>query len=290
MKRMFALVLSLLLAPVLVLAGPNAGGVITPLYVPIPVPNQPQYVDGGLGCCLDGSAEAPADEVVLWFAYASFPSNSSPRVKVVTFGCEFDADSVAILWTETRPGSIQIFYPDPAAWPYTGSGTAVAFEQTLTETTSELYCFAGYAYHGELFELAPHPDPNLGGTFADDFVPSTLDLIVGYGSMGFGVPGQQVCNYCGGPTLGACCYPDGHCEYVLESDCLELFLPGYYCEPNPCPPPMGACCLPDGECVVVSFDQCGTLGGMFVGGACEPYPCPVPLEAWSWGQIKNRYH
>jgi len=94
---------------------------------------------------------------------------------------------------------------------------------------------------------------------------------------------------------GACCFEDGHCEYVLEAECttgdwtmFEL------CDPNPCEQPSGACCdLETGECVVMTAQECAAQGGEYLGDGieCDPNPCPNPnpTEDTSWGQIKAKY-
>jgi len=81
---------------------------------------------------------------------------------------------------------------------------------------------------------------------------------------------------------GACCYPDGHCEYVTEANCptgdWQLGVP---CEPNPCPQPTVACCFPDGTCQDLTAADCTAQGG-----SPQPYPsacattvCPQPTGA-----------
>lgn len=79
---------------------------------------------------------------------------------------------------------------------------------------------------------------------------------------------------------GACCLPDGSCEYVPEEFCTQAYGGDYLgdgipCEPNPCPP-AGACCLQDGTCVVVTEATCiATYSGIYQGDGigCDPNPC-----------------
>jgi len=104
--------------------------------------------DGGLAACDSAVVQAPADSIVLWFVYAAFPPEASPRVKTVTFGCEFDENQVGLLWWATRPGATEILAQQEASWPYTGSGTSIAFSSALTETVDEIYAFAGYGPEG----------------------------------------------------------------------------------------------------------------------------------------------
>jgi hypothetical protein len=188
---------ALICAPV-VLAGPNAGGVLLVHCDPsAEVPGEATFVDGGLAACDSAVVQAPADSTVLWFVYAAFPPEASPRVSVVSFGCQFDADSVGILWSAAPPGSTALRYEPDASnnvfWPYPGTGELLGFASPLTGTLNEIYCFAGYGPQGETFAVVANPDSVQGGTFADDDVPSALDAIVDYGSLGFGVAGTLGC-------------------------------------------------------------------------------------------------
>jgi len=85
-------------------------------------------------------------------------------------------------------------------------------------------------------------------------------------------------NPCSQP-LGACCFPDGSCTYVTQADCQGDWLGmGTACDPNPCSQPMGACCLPDGSCTHVTQADCqGDWLGM--GTVCDPNPCPPAVGA-----------
>lgn len=54
----------------------------------------------------------------------------------------------------------------------------------------------------------------------------------------------------------------------------------------------GACCYPDGACLVLPETECVAAGGDYYGDnvPCDPNPCPiVPVEESTWGQIKSRY-
>lgn len=82
--------------------------------------------------------------------------------------------------------------------------------------------------------------------------------------------------------VGACCFVDGHCEFLNEYDCIRLDgLPqgvGSVCEPNPCPQPEQACCLEDGSCQMLTAERCVALGGtpQGIGTLCESVECPQP--------------
>ncbi len=87
----------------------------------------------------------------------------------------------------------------------------------------------------------------------------------------------------GGGGVGACCYDDGTCDDLTESDCNDAEGnwqgPGTTCadDPNPC---LGACCEGEGgtTCVPDSTpDSCADDGGTFqdFGSTCDPNPCIV---------------
>lgn len=76
----------------------------------------------------------------------------------------------------------------------------------------------------------------------------------------------------------ACCFPDGTCEVLAESICLQrngISGPGAECEPNPCAQPSGACCLSDGTCRIAEEEECRADGGEFrgAGTTCAEAGC-----------------
>jgi len=84
---------------------------------------------------------------------------------------------------------------------------------------------------------------------------------------------------------GACCFSDGSCQYLLETDCataggswLGALVP---CDPNPCPQPVYACCFATGECDLLTAEACTGAGGTPQPGitSCTPNPCPQPFGA-----------
>jgi hypothetical protein len=229
----------------------------------------------------------------------------------MTFGIYYD-DAIRIsafgpCIGDQNDGAIEI---QGAGWPASGAGTAMVFQNTQTSPLVECYWFFGYTYVCPgLFRLGPHPDPILGGKFADDSVPSLQDDIAGYGTLGFETAGQTACpdpvSCQGGPVLGACCYPDGTCQYLPQDYCPPPanWREGVPCEPdNPCPQPhnMGACCTdPDGDgypqvCTITTEAGCEGQGGIYLGDGieCDPNPCPapsVPVTKSTWGRIKHLY-
>jgi len=110
--------------------------------------------------------------------------------------------------------------------------------------------------------------------FVDDTSPPQEDPIAGLSTIGFGVAGETV--YPGPlPVFGACCYPDGHCEFLEQNECATGDWWEGPCDPNPCPhPPAGACCQPDGTCDFIPEEACPT-GDWREGVPCAPNPCPT---------------
>ncbi|MBD3160745.1 MAG: S8 family serine peptidase, partial [Candidatus Eisenbacteria bacterium] len=126
-------------------------------------------------------------------------------------------------------------------------------------------------------------DPSLSNTelrnvlqaSCDDLGSNGYDQFTGYGKLNAYLAVSSVVQL----DEGACCYPDGSCQYVVESECnTGDWRVGEDCNPNPCPQPMGACCYADGSCQYVVEDECNT-GDWRVGEDCDPNPCPQPMGA-----------
>lgn len=280
------------LAPVLLAsvgqAGPNAGGTLIVHYAGATVPPEPTFVDGNLFDCAGAVAQAPAgSQVILWFVYAAFPPNASPRLKVVSWGVDYPTSSVAVAWGVPPLGAVEITASGPnGPWPAAESGDLLGFAGTLTSTVDQIYTFAGYGESGASFSTVTHPDPVLGGIFASDGTPSLEDDIAAFGRLGFGVPGENTC-----PQLaasGACCRGvDGACDLVSEGMCSgvgDLYQgDGTICPPGgSCDGEVGACCMESSICVVQTYGACADQGWLYggFGTTCSPNPCPQePLGA-----------
>ena len=66
----------------------------------------------------------------------------------------------------------------------------------------------------------------------------------------------------------ACCFEDGTCRLLPESQCLEAegtSEEAEVCSPNPCLRPTGACCFPAGDCQILDEAKCTDEGGEFQG-------------------------
>lgn len=269
------------------LAGPNGGGTIA-VHDPgvLWTVDQPQYCGAGIAPTSCSTVDARLDgtgaaNIAVWKVYALFADPSSPRLSAVSFGVHYPDNIVVLEAYGPCPGAGGTEFPG-MGWPRTDTGTTVAFGSTQTDRTVECYWFAGYAESPAVFQLRDHPDPEIGGCFADDDVPSTVDPIIGYGSLGFDVPGSVAC-----PTaFGACCdLKRGTCTLLSLQACAALghdftFTGFPSCAPNPCPQ-RGPCCIPDydhARCTVMSPDSCAEFGGAFLGHCGQRCPGNPPCE------------
>jgi hypothetical protein len=290
MKKLLMAVAALAIAGA-AFAGPNAGGTIFAADA-----NMAYTTDitdyCGLGTVPSdcASADIRMDDTAgfqVWKVYAAFVSGSSPRLKAVVFGVYYDAD---IVISAGAFGACAEFELPDDTWPASGSGNSLVWDNTQTDELVEVYWFGGYNYYGTATSFGLGINQGQGaGQFADDSIPSVVDDIAGYGTLGFNMDGTPACPEA--PTEGACCLPDGTCMLTLPDQCDGDFLGGV-CDPNPCQPQTGACCLADGSCIVTTADDCDAQGGtsFHLGMTCDEVDCtPVPVLEGSWGQIKNTY-
>ena len=260
-------------------AGPNEGGTLIlalsegTVYSP-----DIDYCDSVTTPDCEGAVtNAPAGTTpVVMNVLAAFPPPGG-RLSGIVWGINYNPDEVFII--DFGPcGDFELPNSD---WPATNSGTAITWLSPQLEELVPVYWFAAYAYDGAELNLGIHPTQ--GGQFGDDSIPSQLDDIAGFGSMGFGSnPGTVVCPVVGEPD-GACCFPDGTCEITTEADCGGVYQgDDTVCDPNPCPDTItGACCFPDGTCQELNDADCATNGGIYQGDGtvCDPNPCAAPMGA-----------
>lgn len=279
--RTLPVLLAIILWAPVCLGGPNAGGTLivhdTGLWytaggtsAPTVPPEDCAVVDAELPVELD-----PSGQGRIWKVYAAFTPGSEPRLKALAFSTIFDAAQVRVI-TGGLPDSATDFEITQFGWPTASGGAAgISFLHLQTGTMSEVYWFAGYAYTGTggLWSTAPHPTQ--ASVFVDDAAPPAEDPIVGFSSIGFGLPGTILCPV----TEQACCLPDGSCEVMTPYNCNDqggTFTPGVPCDPNPCQA-YEACCATDGGCRMAQprlcFDQGGASQGP--GSDCDPNPCPL---------------
>jgi hypothetical protein len=287
MKKFLLAAAALILVAGTAFAGPNAGGTLIMHNTGLEYTSDiPDYCGlAPLGLCDDAVVRDDSGIPTVWSVYAAFPGGSSPALKAVTFGIEYDA-AVYLLGL----GKCGDFEVTTGAWPESGEGTGMTFNVAQNTLLVELYWFGGYAYGPPMhFGLIPHPTQ--GGTFADDSVPAIIDDVVDFGVLGFLQDGYLPCPTA--PEPGACCDEFGYCTITLPDDCQGVFVGGA-CDPNPCDIPFGACCTgPTFEiCIVTDYITCVDVEmGVWKGDpTCDPDPCiPIPTQEGSWGSIKATY-
>ncbi len=140
--------------------------------------------------CPSVITDLPADSSRTYVIYvlAAIPDTSQARLRGLTFGVTYDSTSLVIV----DHGSCGDEEYPTADWPSPNTGTSVVWLGTVIDHLAEVYWFAAHTYGSAPTSLAlvPHPDPVLGGNFADDSVPAQLESIAGYGQLGFGQPGR----------------------------------------------------------------------------------------------------
>jgi hypothetical protein len=115
--------------------------------------------------------------------------------------------------------------------------------------------------------------------FTDDGNPPGEDAIANFGHVRWGASGA---NSCPVPIAEACCFPNGSCEVLMESECSTSggtwqgpnTVP-LVCDPNPC---TVVCCLANGLCIQAPPENCLEQGGSVdsLSVSCDPNPCNQP--------------
>lgn len=298
MKWIAALVLCVLLGGAASAEiGPNSGGTLIVHATPLTIYSFGTDYCGlsGLEDCDDANVTLPAGttQYVIWIV-AAFPDGSSPRLKGVTFGIDYDPDLVTIVPNSLSGcGALEVPTQPPVlcpTWPEPGSGNGITWDEAQTSQLVDVYWFAVYGSGGQ-FRVTPHDCHET--TFGDDSIPSVYDPVEGFGALGFGMdPGLLPCP----PPAGACCVDFGQglvCRTTTQEVCLREG--GEYegdlvaCEPDLClEGPDGACCLLDGACELLTEDECpGDWLGTDID--CDPNPCPTPTRRTTWGWIKGTH-
>jgi hypothetical protein len=131
---------------------------------------------------------------IVFHVLAAFPSESSPRLKALSFGIDYDPTKFMMAARSTCAD----FELSDGTWPAAGTGTSQSWTTgAQTGLLTEVYWFAGYAYSEQDAEdstsvsLIPHPLQH--GVFVDDAVPAEVDTIAGYGRLGLGTAGGLPC-------------------------------------------------------------------------------------------------
>jgi hypothetical protein len=183
-------------APNPCLPNPNRGGFLIPhANLQLSYPNPGGYCgNSGITSCAQAVNTVTGEDPVVFYVLAAFPDSSAPRVKTVSFGVEFDDNTVGLMeW-----GHCGAWEMPTAGWPYSGQGVTVFWDSPQTSRLQEVYWFAAYSYEAaeRVFRLVPHPQE--GASFWDDQVPPHRDTAVCLGALGFNTAGSACCD----PTVG----------------------------------------------------------------------------------------
>jgi hypothetical protein len=218
----------LLVVPGLASAGPNAGGTLI-LHAN---PNLAYTLDiqnycgmSALDSCSAAVTSVPWElgKRIVFHALAAFPPGSSPRLKGLAFGIDYDSTKFILAAHQTCAD----FEIPGTRWPAPGTGTTQSWTTaSQAGLIGETYWFVGYAYSAQdgedstSVDLIPHPVQQ--GVFVDDAVPAAIDTIAGYGKMGFGMQGALPC-----PQLAE------DDSWVPDSPDVDVSIPDSP-EPGPC--------------------------------------------------------
>ena len=221
--------------------------------------------------CAEASVTlAVSPDTVIWYVMAAFPPQISPRVTSVEFGIDYDDTRIQVTDYGFNEGATIYRTQD---FPGSGSSVRIDFSEPISERLFEIGWFAGAAAaEPSLFQF----DSNYTARFWSTVRPTAVER---FGSLGFGLEGEFVCN----PTF-ACCLQDGSCQILPDFACEEqqgLLLSETTCSPDPCLGVVAACCLPGEpeECVVQSQFECDSAGGYFMGlnSVCSPGACDIGI-------------
>lgn len=205
------------------LAGPNAGGVLFLHAQDSSDASRIEYCGfSGIDDCTDASTSVGGGDSYIVWVMAAFPPQSHPVVKAISFGLDYDTESLVVSdWRSCA--EIQF---EEANWPTPYTGVALSWGTAMTERVAEIYWFEVYAQPGASGELALMAHPQHGGYFADEAVPAILDHIDDYGSLGIGQSGYAPCAR---SIHGGCCM-DEEVFVMNRSDCESIggeFFPHY---------------------------------------------------------------
>lgn len=114
-----------------------------------------------------------------------------------------------------------------------------------------------------------------GAVQCDPRTQAECDAVFG-AWLGFGVP-------CSPTTCfpGACCFFDGSCGELIESECINAggawSGAASLCSGANCPQPTGACCDPSGVCIgLLTETQCASAFGFWQGAGAPCFLCDPP--------------
>lgn len=145
--------------------------------------------------CSQLNAAAAADgSPQLWFVLAAFPDNLQDRFSTVTFGLGEYQDTNLVIgdWGACDIIGSSLEIPSDG-WPGPNSGTSISWSPACGGgKLIPVYWFLTYAYAAGTIPLAD-TFPGQSANFVDCSSFPAEEPISDFGTMGFGVPGQNTC-------------------------------------------------------------------------------------------------
>jgi hypothetical protein len=239
------------------LAGRNANGALVVHTTPENIYRFPNFCATATPTVCEELNPTSQDDIdiatVIWFL-AAFDAQASPGVTAIQFGIQHSlpaGEGYFEYWRDCGPVPSEV--PD-AGWPeVSDTGNILSFAYPVYDTVFKFYFFAVWHDSEQDFvSIRTYPATD-EAKFFDTTNPPVEDRIYNFGTIRWEVPGENQCPR--PPEEGACCFADGHCEFLADDMCVE---------------------------------QGGTPQG--AGTTCETVVCEsVPTENTTWGSIKTRF-
>jgi len=191
-SMLMILCICLIAASRVVAGGVNQGGVLV-------VHHDPSLV--ATAACDSSAVPAVCSNLVptgtvssalkVWHVCASFSSAISDRLAGVEFGFgEFEESAVSFVdWGPCGDSPLEI---PTEGWPGPNSGTAIAWSDCRSGRVIPVYAFSCYVYGAVTIPLGPNPTRG-DRMFEGCAEPTVLDSIAYFGTMGFGMTGNNPC-------------------------------------------------------------------------------------------------
>ena len=207
-----ALVSSLAFVVAPALAGPNAGGFLlfhtndALSYTWDDIEDYSYFTvpECGYGHCneidecigfvsnIDPTSDRSGNVPTVFWLLAVFPPESCPRLRAASFGLDWDMayTPTFIGWGNCAAGELA-----EDGWPEEpNAGTSIWFSSTETRQVVPLYWFAAFSYYGSTQISVSSRSGASAPEFADDSVPSIIDLVPREYRGVFGLGGGQGTN------------------------------------------------------------------------------------------------
>ena len=191
MRPILGLPLLFLVLPAVSFAAANEGGTLVLHVHPSIVYSQGETYGGqaDVTSCGEINACASGDDAVV-FALAAFPATTSPELRAIQFGIQYDESLVSIA---DHGHSALLEYPT-VGWPAPGTGVTIWWGSAQTSHLTEVGWFALETEPGTVAQFAVAEYVTGTGVFRDNNSNDPgLDSIEDYGVVGFNASGYVPC-------------------------------------------------------------------------------------------------